>query len=55
MPESAYFGGHGNEVMAEMKARHGDKLGRRFFYATANKQKQAPPKKRRALSDYAKK
>lgn len=39
MPLSKYFGGHGEEVMADMKKRYGSKRGKREFYATANKQK----------------
>ena len=46
MPISAYFGGHGREVMAEMKKKHGDKAGEREFYATANAKNQ----KRRAAA-----
>lgn len=37
MPVSAYFKGHGSQVMSKMKARYGPKKGKSVFYATANK------------------
>jgi len=40
MPISEYFGGHGTEVMKELKAKHGEEAGERIFYATANKEGQ---------------
>lgn len=42
MPIKKYFGGHGSEVMQQMVAAHGEKTGKREFYATANKQGQKP-------------
>jgi len=42
MPISEYFGGHGSEVMSEMKKKHGKKAGEREFYATANARDQKP-------------
>lgn len=45
MPVSAYYGGHGREVMAEMVRTHGKKAGERIFYATANTRGQAPKKR----------
>ena len=43
MPISSYFGGHGREVLADMKKRYkGDKKAESVFYATANKRKQKP-------------
>jgi hypothetical protein len=39
MPISKYYGGHGESVMEDMKARYGSDKGERVFYATANKQK----------------
>jgi 16S rRNA C1402 (ribose-2'-O) methylase RsmI len=42
MPISAYYQGHGEEVMADMKERYGEKKGESVFYATANEQKQNP-------------
>jgi hypothetical protein len=42
MPISEYFGGHGSEVMKELKAKHGEKEGERIFYATAAKEGQKP-------------
>ena len=39
MPVSGYFGGHGSEVMSNMKKQYGDKKGKSVFYATANKRK----------------
>lgn len=47
MPVSAYYGGHGREVMAEMKKRYG-KRGERVFYATAKAKDQEPKRKRRS-------
>lgn len=44
MPVSAYYGGHGNQVMADMKSKYGEKKGESVFYATANKKKQKPKK-----------
>mgnify|MGYP001595057799 CR=1 FL=1 len=41
MPVKGYFGGHGTEVMADMKKKHG-KRGKEVFYATANKYGQKP-------------
>ena len=35
-PVSHYFKGHGKKVMANMKAKNGEKAGEREFYATAN-------------------
>ena len=37
MPIDRYFGGHGREVMRDMKRRYGAERGERIFYATANK------------------
>lgn len=37
MPLNRYFGGHGQEVMADMKKEYGEDKGERVFYATANK------------------
>lgn len=42
MPIKGYFGGHGQAVMAQMKAKHGAKAGEREFYATANARHQNP-------------
>jgi len=42
MPVSRYFGGHGEEVLANMIKQYGAKKGKSVFYATANKQGQAP-------------
>lgn len=47
MPVSAYYGGHGREVMAEMKKRYG-KRGENVFYATAKAKGQEPKHKRRS-------
>ena len=44
MPISKYFGGHGEQVMRDMKAKHGAKGGERVFYKTANARKQKPKK-----------
>jgi hypothetical protein len=40
MPISKYYGGHGEEVMSDMKKRYGGKKGKSVFYATANKRGQ---------------
>lgn len=37
MPISAYFKGHGREVMASMSKGKSPKAAKREFYATANK------------------
>lgn len=37
MPLSKHFGGHGKEVMRDMKKRYGSDKGERVFYATENK------------------
>lgn len=42
MPISKYYGGHGSQVMKDMKSRYGKKAGERAFYATANKRHQKP-------------
>lgn len=47
MPVNEYFGGHGEEVMAQMRGKHGSKEGKRIFYATANKKKQRPEDNRK--------
>lgn len=45
IPIYKYFKGHGKEVMADMKAKHGDKAGEREFYATANARGMKPGQK----------
>ena len=47
MPLNKYFHGEGDSVMRDMKKRYGPEKGERVFYATANRQKQAPRYKRR--------
>lgn len=47
MPKRAYFGGHGDKVMAAMRKRYG-KDAERVFYATANAKDQKPKRKARA-------
>lgn len=42
MPVKKYFGGHGREVMRDMKKKHGAKKGKSVFYATAKAKKQEP-------------
>jgi len=51
MPISEYFGGHGSEVMSEMKKKHGKKAGKRIFYATANARDQKPDSMSHAMKD----
>lgn len=46
MPVGSYFKGHGENVMAQMKSRYGDKRGERVFYATANSRKLKHSKRR---------
>jgi hypothetical protein len=43
MPISKYYGGHGEEVMGNMKKEYGAKKGKSVFYATANKKKKENP------------
>lgn len=50
MPVSAYYKGHGAEVMANMKKEYGDKKGESVFYATANKRGAKPGDKLSKLS-----
>jgi len=38
MPLSKHFGGHGEEVMKDMRKRYGSRA-KSIFYATENKQK----------------
>lgn len=45
MPIVKYYGGHGNEVMSNMKKEYGPKEGKRVFYATANKRGLGPSDK----------
>ena len=42
MPESEYFKGHGSSVKAAMVKKHGKKVGKRMFYATANEMGMTP-------------
>ena len=42
MPVSKYYGGHGQEVMANMTKEYGAEKGKNVFYATANKRKENP-------------
>lgn len=39
MPIDKYYGGHGKEVMKNMKTEYGAKKGEQVFYATKNKRK----------------
>jgi hypothetical protein len=41
MPISKYYGGHGEEVMRNMKKQYGARA-EEVFYATANKRKKRP-------------
>ncbi len=47
MPVKRYFRGRGEQVMREMKAKHGAEKGERMFYATAHEQGQMPREGRR--------
>lgn len=49
MPVGSYFEGHGDEVMASMKKRHGGKKGEQVFYATANAKKMKPKSGKQTL------
>ncbi len=42
MPIAKYFKGKGETVMAGMMKKHGEKAGKREFYATANKMGMTP-------------
>lgn len=44
VPLSGYFGGHGESVMKDMMSKHGSEMGKRMFYATANKKGMVPKK-----------
>jgi hypothetical protein len=44
MPVGAYFGGHGESVMADMEKRYPGKA-KEMFYKTANKRNQKPKAK----------
>lgn len=46
MPLNKYFKGKGEKVMDDMTDRYGEKKGKSVFYATANKRKTAPKKKK---------
>ncbi len=46
MPLSKYYGGHGEEVMRDMKSTYGSEKGERVFYATKNKMKSKGSKDR---------
>lgn len=55
-PISAYFKGHGSQVLSDMKDRYGDKKGESVFYATANsKPGMKPPAERKKKSGLASK
>jgi hypothetical protein len=43
MPVDEYFKGHGSQVLASIKEKHGDKKGTSIFYATANKHPDMKP------------
>jgi hypothetical protein len=45
MPLSKYFKGKGEQVMSDMQDRYGSDKGKQVFYATANKNDQAPKRK----------
>jgi len=42
MPISAYYDGHGSEVMSAMRKQYGSKRGESIFYALANKRGEKP-------------
>jgi len=48
MPLKKYFKGRGEEVMEDMKDRYGAEGGKRAFYATANKRKMAPKRRKKS-------
>ena len=50
MPISAYYKGHGKEVMASMKDQYGEDKGERVFYATANKKGMNRPGKNKRFT-----
>lgn len=56
MPLSKYYGGHGEEVMRDMKERYGEERGEEIFYATENEKKGKKSKKHKeATKKYYKK
>ena len=46
MPLKKYFKGSGEKVMSNMQDEYGREKGKRVFYATANKRKMAPKRKK---------
>lgn len=50
MPISAYYKGHGDEVLSAMSKEYGPDKGKRVFYATANRRGMNRPGKRSAKS-----
>lgn len=54
MPLSKYFGGHGEEVMSNMKKEYGDEKGKSVFYATENKNKKDKGKKKHPIAPHKK-
>jgi len=48
MPLKKYFKGKGEEVMDDMTSRYGSEKGKRVFYATANKRKVAPKRRKKS-------
>jgi hypothetical protein len=46
MPISKHFGGHGQEVMTNMKKEYGAEKAKQVFYATDNKRKSKKPGKK---------
>ena len=51
MPIDKYYGGHGEEVMANMKKQYGADKGKSVFYATENKRKNKGHKALKGLRD----
>jgi len=46
IPINSYFKGRGDKVMRSMVSKYGKEKGKGVFYATANKKKMAPPKRK---------
>jgi hypothetical protein len=46
VPLSSYYKGDGKQVMTDMIRRYGEAKGKSVFYATANKRKLAPKRRK---------
>lgn len=49
MPIAKHYGGHGREVMGSMMKQYGKEAGKRVFYATENKRKMTPKRRKNLM------